>query len=354
MCDDTIRIFRLPPSKFVKMELYQLRTFAAVAARGSLTQAAEHLHLSQPAASAQIKLLEEEFGVVLFERRSSGLTLTRTGALLLPEIQRLLADADQVATRARSLSGRVTGPFRFAVVATVFDKLLLGVGRVLHLLIDRHPELNIEVENRTSRSIVAGVGIGELDAGLALGRVDIPNIRRIPLKVVRYRIVAPPRGAKRKLGDLSALNMRKASWKQLASAPWITTPSGGSHHQMTMQLFKRLGCQPSRVIAADSEPVITSLVKAGVGLGLMQEDLALEADRAGDVVVVEKGRPSTYLQVLHRAGRERDPAITAILGVLRELWAEENRPNKPPTAASNRGSGRISARASHFKGQPTA
>jgi DNA-binding transcriptional LysR family regulator len=333
------------------MELYQLRTFAAVVERGSLTQAADHLHLSQPAASAQIKLLEEEFGVVLFERRSSGLTLTHAGAVLLPEIRRLLADADQVATRARSLSGRVTGPFRFAVVATVFEKSLLGVGRALHLLMDRHPELNIEVENRSSRSIIAGVTMGELDAGLALGRVDIPNIRRIPLKAVRYRIVAPPPGGNRKSGELSAANMRKASWKQLISAPWIITPAGGSHHQMTMQLFNRFCCEPSRVIAADSEPVITSLVKAGVGLGLMQEDLALEADRAGDVVVVEKGRPSTYLQVLHRAGRERDPAITAILGALHELWADENRPNQPGTVASNRRSRRISARVSHFKGQ---
>jgi DNA-binding transcriptional LysR family regulator len=100
------------------MELYQLRTFAAVAERGSLTHAAEQLHLSQPAASAQIKLLEDEFGVALFERRSSGLTLTGAGAALLPQIQRLLADANQVVTHAKSLSGQVKGPFRFAVVAS--------------------------------------------------------------------------------------------------------------------------------------------------------------------------------------------------------------------------------------------
>jgi len=100
VCEDAISFFRKPPSKKPKMELYQLRTFAAVAELGSLTQAAERLHLSQPAASAQIKLLEEEFGLALFERKPSGLTLTRAGTELLPGIQTLLASAGQVLTHA--------------------------------------------------------------------------------------------------------------------------------------------------------------------------------------------------------------------------------------------------------------
>jgi DNA-binding transcriptional LysR family regulator len=351
----TVHIFRGGPSKIAKMELYQLRTFAAVGERGSLTQAAEQLHLSQPAASAQIKLLEDEFGVALFERRSSGLTLTCAGAALLPEIQRLLADANRVMTHAKSLSGQVKGPFRFAVAPTVFEKSVLAVGRLMCLLMARHPELNIEMQQRTSRNIVAGVTAGELDAGLALGRVDLPNIRRIPLQVLRYRIAAPPARPTGESGERSAARMRKASWKQLASAPWITSPAGGSHHQMTMQLFGRLGCQPARVIEADSEPVITSLIKAGVGLGLMHEDQAVEADRVGEVVLVEKGRPSTYLQLLHRTGRERDPAIRAILAALQESVSDENwLTRQATTAVSKRVARGRPTRASHFKGPRTA
>ena len=64
------------------MELYQLRGFAAVAESGHLTRAAERLHLSQPALSAQIKALEDELGVHLFERGPSGMALTAAGKRL--------------------------------------------------------------------------------------------------------------------------------------------------------------------------------------------------------------------------------------------------------------------------------
>ena len=75
------------------MELYQLRSFLAVAELGHLTRAAERLHVSQPALSAQIKALEDELSVVLFERGAAGMTLTAAGRQLLPEAERVVAAA---------------------------------------------------------------------------------------------------------------------------------------------------------------------------------------------------------------------------------------------------------------------
>ena len=78
------------------MELYQLRSFAAIAELGQLTRAAEKLHVSQPAVSAQLKALEEKLGLTLFERTASGMVLTAPGA-------RLLAEAEKVLTAARDM-----------------------------------------------------------------------------------------------------------------------------------------------------------------------------------------------------------------------------------------------------------
>jgi len=67
------------------MELYQLRSFVVAAKMGHLTRAAEKLHLSQPAISAQIKALQSEFELALFERNYSGMTLTPAGERLLTD-----------------------------------------------------------------------------------------------------------------------------------------------------------------------------------------------------------------------------------------------------------------------------
>jgi DNA-binding transcriptional LysR family regulator len=296
------------------MDLYQLKTLAAVAELGSLTQASRRLHVSQPAASAQIKALEKEFGIALFERKHNGLTLTRAGAALLPEIAKLLETAANLALRAKGLRGRLSGTIKVAIVSpTVADTSLLRLGDIMQLMVRRHPMLAIEVHNRNSRSVVAGISSGEFDAGIALGNRDIQSMRRILLRELQYRIVAPgtwPSGA------------RKASWKDIAASPWISAPKHGSHFQMAADLFRKHRFEPVKVIEADSEAVIASLITAGVGLGLMREDLAMNAERSGAVLVLDKGRPRTFLQLLYHSTQQEDPAIRALLEVVKEIWPD--------------------------------
>ena len=110
------------------MELYQLRSFAAVAEFAHLTRAAEKLHISQPAVSAQIKALEDELGVVLFERTPSGMVLTSAGRKLLPEAEKVIAAAQVLRSRARAIKGEVSGRVR---VGTVSDPGFVRVGDFL-------------------------------------------------------------------------------------------------------------------------------------------------------------------------------------------------------------------------------
>ena len=83
------------------MELYQLTTFVAIAREGSLTRAAERVFTSAPAVSAQLKALEDELGVKLFERTSRGMALTEAGQRLLEEAERTLASALRMRSAAR-------------------------------------------------------------------------------------------------------------------------------------------------------------------------------------------------------------------------------------------------------------
>jgi DNA-binding transcriptional LysR family regulator len=312
------------------MDLNQLRMLVAVAELGNLTQAAEHLHLSQPAASAQIKSLEEEFGVTLFERRPTGLTLTRSGMSLLPMVQNLLAKVSDVLATAKGLSGRVYGPIKLASVAAALDKSFLPLGEMLHFIRNSHPDLNIEVYQRSSRDVWIGVEDGTFDAGLAFGRRDARNLRSIVLQEVSYRIVAPI------AWDASVC---EAPWKELASLPWVTCAMGGRHHDMAMQLFKKFDRQPDKIIHGDSEQVIIGLVTGGMGLGLMREELAMDAQANGKIRVIDKGRPSTRLQIIYSKSRANDPTIRAILdvlGVSQECSAESKRLSSAAPIAARR------------------
>src|SRR5215831_12904146 len=98
---------RLESGSEPPMELNRLRSFAAVAEAGHLTRAAEKLHISQPALSAQIKALEDELDLSLFERTPAGMTLTEAGKRLLGEAEKVLAAAQALRAEARSLKGEI-------------------------------------------------------------------------------------------------------------------------------------------------------------------------------------------------------------------------------------------------------
>ncbi|HVF63101.1 MAG TPA: LysR family transcriptional regulator [Casimicrobiaceae bacterium] len=290
------------------MELYQLRTFAAVAEFGTLARACDHVHLSQPAASAHIKALESELGLALFTREPKGLALTVAGTTLLVLAQRMLALAGELRAEAQRLRGKLDARLS---MGAFFDPALLRIGELMRCLISRHPMLDIQIHHRTSRAVIEGVRNGEFDAGLALCANVSSELHALHLERLRYRIVAPAAWADQ---------LREIDWKAVAALPWISTPADGSHHHMAMRIFKQHDFRPGKVMEADSEAIITSLVFAGVGLGLMREDLALEAQAAGKAFVLARGEATVSLMLLHQKLRVGDPAIDALVTAVREVW----------------------------------
>jgi DNA-binding transcriptional LysR family regulator len=235
------------------MELYQLRSFVAVAGLGQLTRAAERLHLSQPAVSAQIKALEDELAAALFERGAAGMTLTPAGRHLLPHAERVLAAAQALLAEAQSLRGEVTGRIR---LGTVGDPELTRLPDVLRRAVDCFPLLEIDVRHEVSGAAFAKVRDGELDAAFYYGGLTHPAVAALPLARLTFRVVVPAAWAERLAG---------ADWDAIAAEPWIMTPAISTHHALATELFAAHGVVPVRQVEADHEAVISSLVAAGVG-----------------------------------------------------------------------------------------
>jgi len=290
------------------MELYQLRSFAAVAELGHLTRASERLHVSQPAVSAQIKALEDELGVTLFERVSSGMVLTAAGRKLLPAAEKVLEAAQALRMRAKGLQGQIVGRAR---VGTVSDPEFTRIGEFLAKALEAHPLLDIEIHHEVSGFAFEKVRDGELDASFYYGSLEHPDVAGVPLLDYAYRIVGPAAWGDR---------LRHASWEELVQMPWILAPKISTLRSLVEELFAKRGSSPTMRVEADNEAVMRSLVVAGGGVAVMREDLALESAAAGDIALWNKVRLETTLQFLHLRQREDDPVIRALLDVLHDIW----------------------------------
>jgi DNA-binding transcriptional LysR family regulator len=290
------------------MELYQLRSFAAVAELGHLTRAAERLHISQPAVSAQIKALEEELGATLFERVSSGMVLTSAGRKLLPAAEKVLEAAQALRSRARTLQGEVIGRVR---VGSVSDPEFTRAGEFLAQAVAAHPLLEIETRHEVSGIAFEKVRDGELDASFYYGNLEHPDVVAMPLIDFAYRIVGPAAWGDR---------MRHASWDEIVQMPWILAPRVSTLRTLVEDLFAERGSVPALRVEADNEAVMRSLVMAGGGIALMREDLALDAAANGEVALWNRVRLETTLQFLYLRQRENDPEIRALLDVLHGIW----------------------------------
>lgn len=136
------------------MELYELRQLAAFAERGTLSEAAEALHLSQPALSRNMKKLEEELGIPLFIRRKNRLELNENGKYILTLARELLAGADSLVERAREFDRRHRA-IALGVCAPAASWL------VAPLISSLYPERRLQTETASEDALLDGLENGE-------------------------------------------------------------------------------------------------------------------------------------------------------------------------------------------------
>ncbi|TJZ54397.1 LysR family transcriptional regulator [Streptomyces piniterrae] len=159
------------------MELRQVRYFVAVAEELHFGRAAERLHIVQPTVSQQIRRLERELGLDLFDRTTRQVTLTDAGAALLPHARTILA-SEQAALHA--MAGLRTTK---SAVLRIGTSVGLGarLEHILTTLTDRSPELTVELVSSTSTARLQAVRDGELDAAFVRGLTHSPGLDLIPV-----------------------------------------------------------------------------------------------------------------------------------------------------------------------------
>lgn len=295
------------------MEIYQLRTFVAVAQQGHLTQAAELLHLSQPAVTAQIKALEEELGMALFERFPGGVQLTEGGKAFLPDAEHILAVSRDMLYRAKAMVAEPKGKVK---IGTVGVAARLRIGPWLALLRQRCPLITVQTTHGISGAILNEVRKKTLDGGFYFGRNPFQNVNTLPLSELGFCVAIPL-----SLAD----NLQQADWKTLGKAPWLGLSQFMSLSGITQELWRMQNIAPKRVGEFDDEATLAELVKAGLGVSLLAERTARRFEAEGSIALWRGGEIAITapLQFIYSAERQSDPMLMLLLDSLREIWPQE-------------------------------
>lgn len=295
------------------IDLTQLRAFAVIAREGNLTRAAERLHLTQSAVSLQIKNLQERLKVSLFSRTARGLALTAEGLALLPLAEKILDSVTDLERHAGHLQHVLHGTL---ALGTILNPESIRLGAVLQYLVEHFPALRTQLTHGMSGAVLDQLRSGSLDAGFYL----CPSEEKEPpadilfekLMPIRYYVVAPKGWQQR---------VRGKSWAQVASLPWVWTPATSVHHRMLARKFSSLRVEPSVVAQVDLEASMLNLVKAGVGLSLARDSLALEAAHTEGIVVLHRLALSADLSFVASLARGNDPTVKAAFDAVRHAFA---------------------------------
>jgi DNA-binding transcriptional LysR family regulator len=301
------------------MEVRQLEIFRTLAQELNFTRTAERVHTVQSNVTAQIKALEEELGVPLFDRLGRRVTLTDAGRNFLPFAEQALA-AMQQGQRSVQSGAEPSGPLRVGVPESMLAYRLPQVLRIFHR---RFPHVELIFRPQFDEVLPVMLESGKLDMAVCMIEASPnPAIKSIPLRTERIFLLAHPSH------PLAARRTVKAS--DLAGQSLLLTESGCGYRLRLDRQLAMQNIRPGNVTEFSSVEAIKQCLLAGMGLGLLP------------AIVVARELRQHQLEGLHWAGTPLDidthilwhkdkwisPAMAAFMELVQEKL-EENESDEP-------------------------
>ncbi|GHE66061.1 hydrogen peroxide-inducible protein [Streptomyces longispororuber] len=168
--------------------LAQLRAFAAVAEHLHFRDAAAAIGMSQPALSGAVSALEEALGVQLLERTTRKVLLSPAGERLAVRAKAVLDEVEALLEEADAVKAPFTGALRLGVIPTVAPYLLPAVLTLVH---EKYPDLDLQVHEEQTSSLLEGLAAGRLDLLLLAVPLGVPGITELPLFDEDFVLVTP-------------------------------------------------------------------------------------------------------------------------------------------------------------------
>ncbi len=308
------------------LNLERLRTLDALARHGSVSGAAEGLHITTSAVSQQMSKLEREVGQQLLAKNGRGVRLTDAGRLLAEHAARILSQVELAQADLEAQRGQVAGELRVAAFPTAARGLFPAA---LAALRAEHPALRLRSCELEPENGVAGVVRGDLDLAVVLDWYNKPM--PLPDGLVKAPILDDPADVAMPVGHRFA-DRAEVDLADFAEDEWITWGQGEFCHEWLMFTLRSKGIEPIVGHRAAETHTQLGLVSAGLGVCVVPL-LGRDPMPPGVVAVPLKQRVRRHVYVVWRADADRRPSIRAAVAALRAV-GERVAATPGPTPAS--------------------
>jgi LysR family nitrogen assimilation transcriptional regulator len=263
-------------AKNARMDLRALRYFVTAATHNSISKAANHLHVAQPALSRQIRKLEEDLGAELLRRDSRGVQLTEAGARLLDKAKSILRQVEQATLEVRARGKDPRGAVSVALmpsVASLIAPILVTRMR------ERYPAVTLRISEGLTTFIINGLLNRKFDLGLIPARPVNPALATVPLLTEPMFLVGPGKeddGTDAKSG---------ITLRQLTRYPLLLPSRGNTLREQIDAVAKRGKVTLEVREEVDSSAVIKRLVISALGYTIQCYSFVHEEVEQGQLFV---------------------------------------------------------------------
>jgi len=283
-----------------------LQTFAAVAEARHFARAADRCHLSQPAVSHQIRLLEQQLGARLLNRDGRRVSLTVAGEMFLEDARRILAAADRARERVQNVAAGTMGRVRIGATETPG---LYRMPALLERYRAAHPQFALQFTIAAEKEIVERVAANDLDMGVIPGKPVLGELRSRPLWEEEMSIVA---GARTPVGKTP---LRP---HDLRDETWILREEGSDTRRELDAWFRRHRLSPSRQMTLHGPDAVKRAVVAGLGIAALSRSVVDDEVKHRRLVALRLAArlPSRAVLLVDHPQKHHGAACTAMIAML--------------------------------------
>jgi LysR family cys regulon transcriptional activator len=243
------------------MKLQQLRYAVEVARQGlNVSSAAESLHTSQPGVSKQIRLLEQELGVEIFERHGKRVVaITAPGRAVLAIAERILNEAANLKRAGEEYSNEASGALR---IATTHTQARYALPKAITAFKQKYPGVQLSIHQGNPTQICEEVLAGEADIAIATESIaEYDGLVSLPCYQWNRCVVVPP--------GHPLLKSKPLTLEEVTRHPIITYDFAFAGRSLVNKAFESRGLKPDIVLSALDADVIKTYVELGLGIGIM-------------------------------------------------------------------------------------